>query len=287
MLFWLLVWLTVLLGAAQAQSAAAFSVAVLPPQSEDASDDAVPEALWTALEQALRRAGLSVLPRAWVQSAVGNRPLNFNPTCAEAHAVGARVGSAGYVLAAVRRGARSMPDRRTVTGGTLHLFAVETRTGQLLTSEHPTFTEDDRGFHAAIIPLVEAAAARFATAWQTVQAKHAAAAGQDDGDAEALDLRTGAVPPAVTPPVPLTRIQPQPTEAATLAGLSATVQAEVLVTAGGVVADVRIVRWAGYGLEAAVETALRATRFRPTTHHGQPVAARLLVEFNFRPQNHR
>lgn len=277
------VWLTALFGAGQAQVAEAFSVAVLPPQAMDDAGDDAGDLLWTILEQALTRAGLTVAPRAQVRSAVGDGALDFNPTCAAARALGARVGSEGYVLAALRRGARSTPDRRTVIGGTLHLFAVETRTGRLAASEHLDFTEDGAEFGAAAAPLAAAAAARFAAAWRAARVRLTAAAGRDGAESDALDLRTGEVPPAATPPVPLTRIRPEPTEAARAAGVAATVGVEVHVLEDGEVAGVEIVRWAGYGLEAAVEAALRATRFRPATSNGKPVAARFLADFNFRP----
>lgn len=280
--FWAAFWLTALFGGGKAQTGETFSVAVLPPQATDDVGDAVGDLLWPLLEQALTRAGLTVAPRAQVRSAVGDGPFDFNPTCADAQALGARIGSEGYVMVALRRGARSTADRRTVVGGTLHLFAVETRTGRLSASEHADFTEDGTGFDAAVKPLAEAAAARFAAAWRTARARLTAAAGRDGAESDALDLRTGAVPPDATPPVPLTRIRPEPTEAARAAGVAATVGVEVYVTENGEAAGVDIVRWAGYGLEAAVEAALRATRFRPATYNGKPVAARFLAEFNFR-----
>ncbi|MCS7079590.1 MAG: energy transducer TonB [Chloracidobacterium sp.] len=281
-LVWVVVWLTVWFAGAQAQSGDAFTVAVLPPRLTDNVGGALGDTMVTALERALAHVGLVVLPRAQVWSAVGDAAPNFNPTCIEAQAMGARVGSAGYVLAALQRGERSTTDRRTVIGGTLHLFAVETRTGRLLASEHLDFIEDRGGFLAAIAPLVEAAAARFAERWRTAQAQLAAAAGRDEINSTAIDLRTGDIPPGVTPPVPQTRIRPKPTDAARSAGVVATVSVEVVVTEGGDVGEVTIVRWAGYGLEAAVEAALRATHFKPATCYGKPVAARFLVDFNFR-----
>ncbi len=280
----LLAWAMTLSVAGQAASGDRFSVAVLPPRLTDEVGGVSPEMVLTALEAALARARLTVLPRAQVVSALPpGDPLDFNPTCAEARALGARVGSEGYLLATLQRGERSATSRQTVVGGTLRLFAIETRAGQLIASEHADFTEDQRGFPAAIAPFLEAAATRFSAQWRAARERLAAQAGQPDPCPAALDLRAGELPPQATPPVPLTRPRPEPTAAARAAGVAVTVSAEVCVTAQGEVSAVEIVRWAGYGLEAAVEAALRATRFKPATRNGKPVSARFLADFNFRP----
>ncbi|OYT72931.1 MAG: hypothetical protein CFK52_03450 [Chloracidobacterium sp. CP2_5A] len=276
-------WLMALLVAGQAQSSERFSVAVLPPRLADEAGGVSAEMVLTPLEAAFARAGLTVLPRAQVVSALpAGDQLNFNPTRAEARALGARVGSEGYALAALQRGERSATDRRTVIGGTLRLFAVETRSGQLIASERADFTEDQRGFLAAVAPLMEATATRLSAQWRAARERLTAAAGQGDACPEALDLRAGDLPPQTTPPAPLTRPRPEPTEDARAAGVAVTISAEVCVTADGGVSGVEIVRWAGYGLEAAVVAALRATRFKPATQNGKPVPARFLADFNFR-----
>ncbi len=260
------------------------TVAVLPPDIADDAGGVMSEGLLAALEQALAREGLEVVPRAQVLSAVpAGMPLDFNPTCTAAQALGARVGSEGYVLVRLRRGERSLPDRQTVVGGTLHLFAVETRTGQLVASEHLDFVETKEGFLPVVAAGIEAAAQRFAADWRRARG-HApgmgcAAGGNDAG--EVLDLRDGVLPPGVTAPTPLVRPRPEPTELARMAGVTATVMVEVCVGADGQVREVVVVRWAGYGLEAAVEKALRAVRFRPALQQGKPVAAWFVAAFNF------
>ena len=261
------------------------TVAVLPPDVMDDTGGVTPELLLVALEQTLARQGLEVVPRAQVLSAVpAGMPLDFNPTCADARALGAQVGSEGYVLARLRRGERSLSDRQTVAGGTLHLFAVETRTGQLVASEHVDFVEGKEGFLPAVAAGITAAAQRFAADWRRVRGQApgmGCASGGDDTD-EALDLRDGELPPGVTAPMPLVRVRPEPTEPARAAGVTATVMVEVCVGQDGQVREVVVVRWAGYGLEAAVEKALRATRFRPALRQGKPVPAWFVAAFNFR-----
>ncbi len=260
-------------------------VAVLPPDVVDDTGGVTPELLLAALEHALARQGLEVLPRAQVLSAVpAGVPLDFNPTCTDARALGARVGSEGYVLVRLRRGERSLSNRQTVIGGTLHLFAVETRTGQLVASEHVDFTEGKEGFLPAVAASIEAAAQCFAAEWRRARGQAPGMGCVSDGDDadEVLDLRDGVLPSGVTAPVPLVRVRPEPTELARAAGVTATVMVEVCVGQDGQVREVVVVRWAGYGLEAAVEKALRATRFRPALRQGKPVPAWFVAAFNFR-----
>ncbi|MGQ9897188.1 MAG: energy transducer TonB [Acidobacteriota bacterium] len=272
---------------AAGQATAPFTVAVLPPELLDDAGDLTPDALLSTLERALARAGLDVLPRAQVLSAVPPAmPLDFNPTCAAAQALGARVGSEGYVLVRLRRGERSLPDRQTAVGGTLHLFAVDTRTGQLVDSTHLDFIEAGQPFLPTMGGAIAAAAERFAQSWREQQASPAVAdCGVDEE--EVLDLRAGAASPDAQPPTPLERLQPEPTESARAAGVTATVLVEVCVDRQGQVRAVNVLRWAGYGLEAAVEKALQATRFRPARRQGKPIAARFIAAFNFRSRLHR
>ncbi|QUV99785.1 TonB family protein [Chloracidobacterium sp. MS 40/45] len=261
------------------------TVAILPPDVVDDTGGVTPELLLAALEQTLARQGLEVVPRAQVLSAVpAGMPLDFNPACTDAQALGARVGSESYVLVRLRRGERSLSDRQTVVGGTLHLFAVETRTGRLVTSEHLDFIEGKQGFLPAVAAGIEAAAQRFAAGWRRARGQSpgmGCAAGGDGAD-EALDLRDGVLPPGVAAPMPLVRPRPEPTGLARAAGVTATVMVEVCVGQDGQVREVVVVRWAGYGLEAAVEQVLRATRFRPALRQGKPVAAWFVAAFNFR-----
>ncbi|MFQ3638624.1 MAG: energy transducer TonB [Chloracidobacterium sp.] len=282
-LFFSCVWLAGFVLYGQAQEQKPFTVAVLPPHITDEVGGVSADTVLDVVEQALARQGLGVLPRARTRSAAPPvADLNFNPTCIEAQALGARVGSEGYVLVALRRGERSAPNRQTVIGGSLHLFAVATRTGQLVASEHLDFTESELGFLPTVAPLVTTAAGKLSAGWRTIQTQLLGSAGQTATCQADVDFRLADSPPGVTPPVPLVRPRPEPTNLARVAGVSATVGAEVHLTADGQVCEVMITRWAGYGLEAAVEKALRAVRFKPATRDGQPISARFLAEFNFR-----
>jgi outer membrane biosynthesis protein TonB len=45
---------------------------------------------------------------------------------------------------------------------------------------------------------------------------------------------------------------------------------------------VRVVRWAGFGLDEEVVSTVRRMHFRPAAREGGPVAVRVLLRYNFR-----
>ena len=80
----------------------------------------------------------------------------------------------------------------------------------------------------------------------------------------------------------LDSLRPAYTDAASRAEAEATVDAEVEIGADGEVGRIRIVRWAGFGLDDEVVSTIRQMHFRPASRGGQPVAVRVLLRYNFR-----
>ncbi len=95
----------------------------------------------------------------------------------------------------------------------------------------------------------------------------------DEGAAASSDLRE---------PAPYRRLRPAYTDAASRADAEATVDASVEIGADGEVVGVRIVRWAGYGLDEEVVATVRRMHFRPAERDGERVAVRVLLRYNFR-----
>jgi TonB family protein len=60
------------------------------------------------------------------------------------------------------------------------------------------------------------------------------------------------------------------------------VDALVEIGADGEVADVRVVRWAGFGLDEEVVATIRRMHFHPARRDGEPVPVRVLLRYNFR-----
>jgi hypothetical protein len=97
------------------------------------------------------------------------------------------------------------------------------------------------------------------------------------------------VPDANTPaaknfraPVPYRRIKPIYTEDAAFYDIKATVDIEVDLRADGSIAAMRIMRWAGYGLDESVETAVRSMNWRPAERANRSIPMRILLRYNFK-----
>jgi TonB family protein len=106
----------------------------------------------------------------------------------------------------------------------------------------------------------------------------APAAGQADGDGSA------ALPePSVDTPARLVRgtTPSYPSEARAL-GVEAEVMLELVVSAAGVVEDVRVARGAGHGLDDAAVRAARLFRFSPAVKEGRAVRVRMTWSVEFR-----
>lgn len=83
-------------------------------------------------------------------------------------------------------------------------------------------------------------------------------------------------------PIPFARIKPAYTNLAYLYDITATVEIEVDLDAAGKILRTSIVRWAGYGLDESVETAVRSMNWRPAERNGKPLPMRVLLRYNFK-----
>ena len=86
----------------------------------------------------------------------------------------------------------------------------------------------------------------------------------------------------VTEPVPIYQPEPRYTEEARVAKLEGTDVCTVVVDASGAVADVRLTRGLGKGMDERVIQTLRTWKFKPGMKKGKPVPVRVIVETSFR-----
>lgn len=83
------------------------------------------------------------------------------------------------------------------------------------------------------------------------------------------------------PPMPYRQIKPTSTGEAFLFGIHATIDAEAGIDANGTISDIRVIRWAGYGLEKAVTDAIRKMTWRPAERNGKNLPMRVMLRYNF------
>lgn len=217
---------------------------------------------------------------------------SLNLTLKEARDLGAAVGCDFYLLGdarTLRRSSLSAPDYYEAYAS---VFVVSARTGRLVSWDRPSAEgatpEEAEG---KLAPLLAARAGHeyrrdIHRAFEDEEeSRRRRASGSSDEGAAVIDLSSDEGASAhrdVRDPVPYRRLRPAYTEAAERAEAEATVDAAVEIDADGAVARVEIVRWAGFGLDDAVLDTVRRLHFRPATRDGAPVAARVLLRYNFR-----
>jgi TonB family protein len=86
---------------------------------------------------------------------------------------------------------------------------------------------------------------------------------------------------SMRPTMPYRRIKPEYTPTAFLYEIAATVEAEVSIDEKGEIRRIDVVRWAGYGLDEAVISAIRQMNWRPGERSGKPLPMRVLLRYNF------
>jgi TonB family protein len=199
----------------------------------------------------------------------------FNMSAEEGRSVGVVIGSERFVIV------RSALQRRAGSGGRSYfeayaaIYLVEARTGLLIRFELPSAEADTESETAArLLSKTSELAATIVNARSeqpTTAANFPEPPPENSPEAAGLKL-----------PNPYKRIRPEYTATAALYGIKATVDIEVDIDTEGRIAATRIVRWAGFGLDDAVERAVRSMNWRPAMRNGKSLPMRVLLRYNFR-----
>src|ERR1700677_3363266 len=86
----------------------------------------------------------------------------------------------------------------------------------------------------------------------------------------------------VTAPIIISKTDPQESEDARIAKISATILVSALVGTDGNVRDVEVTKSAGLGLDEIAIQTVRAWRFNPGVKDGMPVPVMVDIQFDFR-----
>ena len=207
-------------------------------------------------------------------------PNPFNMTTSEAKDVAIVMGVDHFLLtrAAVQR--RTSISRRDYYEGYAAYFLVDGRSGELVLWRLKSFEADTPGkAEDSLIASSDATAADIVNAIRTSSTARLSPASNaeiesvpEEGSPAAADLKT---------PIPYKRIKPEYTSTAFLYDVKATVDIEVDIGADGAILGTRVVRWAGYGLDESVATAVRSMNWRPAMRAGRALAMRVLLRYNF------
>lgn len=214
---------------------------------------------------------------------------SLNLTLAEARSLGAAVGCDFFLTGDAQTVRRSSSARPVYYEAYASVFVVSAHTGRLVHWDRPAAEADTaEAAEAALLDSLDAGvAARYVSAVAEASAREERErfAREELESAAVIDLSTdegAASNRDLREPEPYRRLRPAYTDAASRAEAEATVDALVEIGADGEVAGVRVVRWAGFGLDEEVVATVRRMHFRPAQREGQPVPVRVLLRYNFR-----
>lgn len=238
----------------------------------------------------IKGATLALLDRG--MSAAAARGVGYagslNLTLAEARALGAAVGCDFYLAGDAQTVRRSSSARPTYFEAYASVFVVSAHTGRLVQWDRPA-AEADTAEEAerALLAKLEAGSQLYAgAAVIAAEREERERFAVEEGEtASVIDLSTdegAAAHRDLREPAPYRRLRPAYTDAASRAEAEATVDAVVEIGTDGEVAGVRVVRWAGFGLDEEVVATVRRMHFRPAQREGEPVPVRVLLRYNFR-----
>jgi hypothetical protein len=201
----------------------------------------------------------------------------FNMTDAEARAAAIVTGCDTLVLLRSETLRRSSLQKPEYYEAYLVVFVVDGRSGQLMIWDLASFendkaTEAEKRLVESTPGVASSVADRIANAGTGSKIPARPKMEEVTADTTAADLK---------PPIPYRRNKPEYTKAAYLYGVRATVEAEADIDETGKILRTAVVRWAGYGLDEAVITAVRSMNWRPAYRAGKPLPMRVLLRYNF------
>lgn len=205
----------------------------------------------------------------------------FNLTAEESKRIGSAIGCDYFLLVRSANLRRSSTQRPEYYESNAVIYAVSSRTGRLVLWRLQKF-EASKPADAAkqLDDSVDALATEIA-----VKLKATSRAEIDEPAPPSIEE----VPDANSPdaknfraPIPYRRLKPEYTAIAGLYDVAATVEILVDLDATGTIERTEITRWAGFGLDEAVEKAVRQMNWRPAERGGKTLSMRFLLRYNFK-----
>ena len=248
-----------------------------------------PEILATSLETVPE---INIIDRDLTRSAARGVGYSgsLNMTLAEAHDLGAALGSDFYILGDAQTLRRSPSSGAIYFESYASIFLVSSRSGKLVLWQRPkaqaataTLAETrlleeissgairDRFVEAISRTAHEERLNRELAIGKNIPAIEGAPDDESSADAQGLRL-----------PRPYRRLLPGYPQTAASAEAEATVDVLVDLDEKGEVNRVEIARWAGFGLDEATIETVRQLHFFPAMRNGTPIPLRILLRYNFR-----
>jgi TonB family protein len=235
------------------------------------------------LRQVVRQSEFTLVDPDQMKIALSGAGYNgsLNLTLDEARALGLSVGCDYYLIGLAKVLRRLASEKDFYFDVMVGAFLVETRTGKLLRFS----------FEKAQVAKENLANRQLVEFAQTIWRQSADAIKSTSQEitnhqpADLYDLSSDeAVKLNIKPPQFYRRIKPEYTETAEFAGITATIELNVVFQSDGRIGAVEIVRWGGFGLDESSLATVRQLRFEPAKLNGRAINVSAIVQYNFRKE---
>ncbi|MEJ7847437.1 MAG: energy transducer TonB, partial [Pyrinomonadaceae bacterium] len=219
----------------------------------------------------------SLSETAFKSVTIGNA---FNMTMSEAKQIAAVIGCDYFLI--VRTGSlrRSSFEKAEYYEAFEVLYLVSGRTGRLSFWDLRS-VESNSKMEAEKLLLKSAEAVSLNIAGKMTKAVKFEIAEKASTYIEEVPPENSPPDKTFRPPMPYKRIKPDYTRTAYLYDAKGTVDILVDINQHGEVMRTEIVRWAGFGLDEAVDEAVRKMNWRPAERGGKALPMRVLLRYNF------
>jgi TonB family protein len=215
---------------------------------------------------------------------------SLNMSLSEARDLGSAMGVEFYLVGDAQTLRRSSSNTPLYYESYLSLFLISARTGRLIFWDRLNAESNNSDDSEAM--LLKHLSGNETTEQWLRQLRKAQVNERTERAAD-LDLTTPIIEEApsdekattekrLSLPKPYRRLRPAYPDSAARADIEATVDVLVDVGADGEVNQVRVARWAGFGLDETTVATVRQLHFFPAMRDGNPIPMRVLLRYNFR-----
>jgi TonB family protein len=215
---------------------------------------------------------------------------SLNLSVTEARDLGAALATEFYLIGDAQTLRRSSFEKPVYFESYCSIFLVSTRTGKLLLWDRPSFESDEAtraeallSQHLADDAFINRLIAIISKTKQEERIQTAVLnAPVDAVIEEAPEDEEVAATQGIRLPRPYRRLRPGYPDTAAKAEAEGIVDVTVDVGADGEVGEVKVVRWAGFGLDESTVATVRQLHFFPAMKNSAPIPMRVLLRYNFR-----
>src|SRR6185369_6591441 len=214
---------------------------------------------------------------------------SLNLTTQEARDIGAAIGCEFYLIGDAQTLRRLPSNGPAYFESYASVFIVSARTGRLILWERPLERRDTAAeAEQALLQVLTSADTRrryqmaIRQALEDERAQRESAIEKPASIIEVMSEDENVENKDTRPPRPFRRFKPPYPEAAARAEVEAIVDVLVDVDARGEISQMRIARWAGYGLDQSVIDTVKQIHFFPAMRAGVAIPMRILLRYNFR-----